>query len=53
MDVLPRFSHNFQAEFSGGALRCGEFVTLRKVGDPTQKVRPGPISLDTTRITNG
>ena len=28
-----------QAEFSGGALRCGEFVTLRKVGDPSQKVR--------------
>lgn len=26
-----------QAEFSGGALRCGEFVTLRKVGDPSQK----------------
>ncbi|GMH08981.1 hypothetical protein Nepgr_010821 [Nepenthes gracilis] len=26
-----------QAEFSGGALRCGEYVTLRKVGDPSQK----------------
>ncbi|GAB2294030.1 hypothetical protein Dimus_028246 [Dionaea muscipula] len=26
-----------QAQFSGGALRCGEFVTLRKVGDPNQK----------------
>ncbi|KAH9622212.1 hypothetical protein KSS87_010823 [Heliosperma pusillum] len=26
-----------QAEFSGGALRCGEFITLRKVSDPTQK----------------
>ncbi|XP_021765106.1 cleavage and polyadenylation specificity factor subunit 2-like [Chenopodium quinoa] len=30
-------SKGIQAEFSGGALRCGEFVTLRKVGDPTQK----------------
>ncbi|KAL5727474.1 hypothetical protein ACHQM5_000666 [Ranunculus cassubicifolius] len=26
-----------QVEFSGGALRCGEFVTLRKVGDTSQK----------------
>ncbi|CAA6669112.1 unnamed protein product [Spirodela intermedia] len=24
-------------EFSGGALRCGEYVTVRKVGDSTQK----------------
>lgn len=30
-------SKGIQAEFSGGALRCGEFVTLRKVGDPSQK----------------
>lgn len=30
-------SKGIQAEFSGGALRCGEFVTLRKIGDPTQK----------------
>ncbi|GAB2227713.1 hypothetical protein Droror1_Dr00009540 [Drosera rotundifolia] len=30
-------SQGIQAEFSGGALRCGEFVTLRKVGDPIQK----------------
>ena len=29
----------FQVEFSGGALRCGEYVTLRKVGDASQKVR--------------
>jgi cleavage and polyadenylation specificity factor subunit 2 len=28
---------NIQVEFSGGALRCGEYVTLRKVGDATQK----------------
>lgn len=26
-----------QVEFAGGALRCGEYVTLRKVGDSTQK----------------
>ncbi|KAM7499665.1 hypothetical protein LguiA_024079 [Lonicera macranthoides] len=26
-----------QVEFSGGALRCGEHVTLRKVGDASQK----------------
>lgn len=25
-------------EFAGGALRCGEFVTVRKVGDASQKV---------------
>lgn len=30
-------SKGISAEFSGGALRCGEFVTLRKVGDPSQK----------------
>ncbi|CAO2821178.1 unnamed protein product [Amaranthus hypochondriacus] len=30
-------SKGIQAEFSGGALRCGEYVTLRKVADPTQK----------------
>ncbi|KAK9665499.1 hypothetical protein RND81_14G115600 [Saponaria officinalis] len=30
-------SKGIQAEFSAGALRCGEFITLRKVGDPTQK----------------
>lgn len=27
-----------QVEFAGGALRCGEYVTLRKVGDASQKV---------------
>lgn len=30
-------SKGIQVEFSGGALRCGEYVTLRKVGDATQK----------------
>ena len=28
-----------QVEFAGGALRCGEYVTLRKVSDASQKVR--------------
>ncbi|TQD99429.1 hypothetical protein C1H46_014903 [Malus baccata] len=26
-----------QAEFAGGVLRCGEYVTLRKVGDASHK----------------
>ncbi|VFQ80590.1 unnamed protein product [Cuscuta campestris] len=26
-----------QVEFAGGALRCGEYVTLRKVGDASQR----------------
>ncbi|KAI5652803.1 hypothetical protein M9H77_29990 [Catharanthus roseus] len=30
-------SKGIQVEFAGGALRCGEYVTLRKVGDATQK----------------
>ncbi|XP_059667087.1 cleavage and polyadenylation specificity factor subunit 2 [Cornus florida] len=30
-------SKGIQVEFAGGALRCGEFVTLRKVGDASQK----------------
>ncbi|KAF6175126.1 hypothetical protein GIB67_022807 [Kingdonia uniflora] len=30
-------SKGVQVEFSGGALRCGEYVTLRKVGDASQK----------------
>lgn len=30
-------SKGVQVEFAGGALRCGEYVTLRKVGDATQK----------------
>ncbi|KAG0453066.1 hypothetical protein HPP92_025730 [Vanilla planifolia] len=30
-------SKGIQVEFSGGALRCGEYVTVRKVGDSTQK----------------
>ncbi|XP_022891929.1 cleavage and polyadenylation specificity factor subunit 2 [Olea europaea var. sylvestris] len=30
-------SKGVQVEFAGGALRCGEYVTLRKVGDSIQK----------------
>ncbi|XP_072976478.1 cleavage and polyadenylation specificity factor subunit 2 isoform X2 [Typha angustifolia] len=30
-----------QVEFAGGALRCGEYVTLRKVSDSVQKGGPG------------
>ncbi|RWR72197.1 cleavage and polyadenylation specificity factor subunit 2 [Cinnamomum micranthum f. kanehirae] len=30
-------SKGIQVEFAGGALRCGEFVTVRKVGDASQK----------------
>lgn len=30
-------SKGVQVEFAGGALRCGEYVTLRKVGDVSQK----------------
>lgn len=31
--------YTLQAEFAGGgALRCGEYVTLRKVGDASHKV---------------
>ncbi|KAJ6964190.1 hypothetical protein NC652_002459 [Populus alba x Populus x berolinensis] len=30
-------SKGVQVEFAGGALRCGEYVTLRKVGNPSQK----------------
>ncbi|XP_010255376.1 PREDICTED: cleavage and polyadenylation specificity factor subunit 2 [Nelumbo nucifera] len=30
-------SKGVQVEFAGGALRCGEYVTLRKVGDAGQK----------------
>ncbi|KAK6936840.1 Metallo-beta-lactamase [Dillenia turbinata] len=30
-------SKGVQVEFAGGALRCGEYVTLRKVGDSSQK----------------
>ncbi|XP_009789216.1 cleavage and polyadenylation specificity factor subunit 2 [Nicotiana sylvestris] len=31
-------SKGVQVEFAGGALRCGEYVTIRKVGDASQKV---------------
>lgn len=30
-------SKGIQVEFAGGALRCGEYVTLRKVSDSSQK----------------
>nr|GMD95802.1 cleavage and polyadenylation specificity factor subunit 2 [Ipomoea batatas] len=30
-------SKGVQVEFAGGALRCGEYVTLRKVGDASQR----------------
>ncbi|XP_052209031.1 cleavage and polyadenylation specificity factor subunit 2 isoform X2 [Diospyros lotus] len=30
-------SKGVQVEFGGGALRCGEYTTIRKVGDSTQK----------------
>ncbi|CAA0826386.1 Cleavage and polyadenylation specificity factor subunit 2 [Striga hermonthica] len=30
-------SKGIQVEFAGGALRCGEYVTIRKVGDSSQK----------------
>ncbi|KAF5480422.1 hypothetical protein F2P56_001174 [Juglans regia] len=30
-------SKGIQVEFAGGALRCGEYVTLRKIGDASQK----------------
>ncbi|KAK4350851.1 hypothetical protein RND71_030164 [Anisodus tanguticus] len=31
-------SKGVQVEFGGGALRCGEYVTIRKVGDASQMV---------------
>ncbi|CAH9121693.1 unnamed protein product [Cuscuta epithymum] len=30
-------SKGMQVEFAGGALRCGEYVTLRKIGDASQR----------------
>lgn len=30
-----------QVEFAGGALRCGEYITLRKIGDSNQKGSTG------------
>jgi hypothetical protein len=30
--------HSSQVEFAGGALRCGEYITVRKIGDSNQKV---------------
>ncbi|XP_068645532.1 cleavage and polyadenylation specificity factor subunit 2 [Aristolochia californica] len=52
-------SKGVQVEFSAGALRCGEYVTLRKVGDSTQKgggsgtqqvVLEGPLSEEYYKI---
>ncbi|KAJ7969356.1 Cleavage and polyadenylation specificity factor subunit 2 [Quillaja saponaria] len=61
---LPDFkqflsSKGIQVEFSGKALRCGEYVTIRKVGDASQKgggsgtqqiVIEGPLCEDYYRI---
>uniref|UniRef100_A0ACD5XYD1 Uncharacterized protein n=1 Tax=Avena sativa TaxID=4498 RepID=A0ACD5XYD1_AVESA len=30
-----------QVEFAGGALRCGEYITVRKIGDSTQRGSTG------------
>ncbi|KAK9143745.1 hypothetical protein Syun_013145 [Stephania yunnanensis] len=50
-------SKGIQVEFAGGALRCGEYVTLRKIGDATQKgtgsqqvVIEGPLSEEYYKI---
>ncbi|KAF9617630.1 hypothetical protein IFM89_037693 [Coptis chinensis] len=48
-------SKGIPVEFSGGALRCGEFVTLRKIGDATQKgtqqvVIEGPLTEEYYKI---
>ncbi|KAL6906173.1 hypothetical protein ACP4OV_003774 [Aristida adscensionis] len=31
----------WQVEFAGGALRCGEYITVRKIGDSSQKGSTG------------
>ncbi|PKU60928.1 Cleavage and polyadenylation specificity factor subunit 2 [Dendrobium catenatum] len=36
-DVGKLIAPFIQVEFAGGALRCGEYVTLRKISDFTQK----------------
>uniref|UniRef100_A0A8R7QJS3 Cleavage and polyadenylation specificity factor subunit 2 n=1 Tax=Triticum urartu TaxID=4572 RepID=A0A8R7QJS3_TRIUA len=33
--------NKFQVEFAGGALRCGEYITVRKIGDSSQKGSTG------------
>ncbi|KAK4480742.1 hypothetical protein RD792_013824 [Penstemon davidsonii] len=51
-------SKGIQVEFAGGALRCGEYVTLRKVGDSNQKgggnvqhiILEGPLSEEYYKI---
>ncbi|XP_042058065.1 cleavage and polyadenylation specificity factor subunit 2-like [Salvia splendens] len=51
-------SQGIQVEFAGGALRCGEHVTLRKVGDSSQKgggniqhiILEGPLSEEYYKI---
>ncbi|XP_057774360.1 cleavage and polyadenylation specificity factor subunit 2 isoform X2 [Salvia miltiorrhiza] len=51
-------SQGIQVEFAGGALRCGEYVTLRKVGDSSQKgggniqhiILEGPLSEEYYKI---
>nr|XP_034568366.1 cleavage and polyadenylation specificity factor subunit 2-like isoform X2 [Setaria viridis] len=30
-------NNGLQVEFGGGALRCGEYISLRKMGDSSQK----------------
>lgn len=37
-------------EFAGGALRCGEYVTLRKVGDASQKASASSDHLQISQI---
>uniref|UniRef100_A0ACD5YCN4 Uncharacterized protein n=1 Tax=Avena sativa TaxID=4498 RepID=A0ACD5YCN4_AVESA len=34
-------SKGLQVEFAGGALRCGEYITVRKIGDSNQKGSTG------------
>ncbi|TKY45201.1 Cleavage and polyadenylation specificity factor subunit 2 [Spatholobus suberectus] len=43
-------SKGVQVEFAGGALRCGEYVTLRKVGDASQKASASSAHLLILRI---
>ena len=32
-----RANKGLQVEFAGGALQCGEYITVRKIGDSNQK----------------
>ncbi|KAL6503876.1 hypothetical protein OROGR_025799 [Orobanche gracilis] len=53
-------SKGIQVEFAAGALRCGDYVTLRKVGDSSQKgggtiqhiILEGPLSEEYYNIRN-